>query len=462
MIKDSKVAPLKVALYIRVSTQEQTENYSIEIQRERMEALCASKGWVVGDAFIDGGYSGSNTERPGLQSMLTRLTEFDAVMVHKLDRLSRSQRDTMELIQEHFLKQNIHFVSVSETLDTSTPFGLAMIGILAVFAELERGAIAERMRGGLIKRSQEGFRTAGGNYDPSGYARRVDGDLEPIEYEVKMIQEIFNLYEQYLSITRVQERLKEQGYPMWRFNRIRQILSNRLYLGEVQFAKVSYKGRHEAIISEEQFNRVQSLLARHRGHNAHKAKESLFSGLILCNKCGEKYTSYTYKVKTKKFGNYFVRAYICRARRFPVEYDSKCFNKTWKHDDLQEIIFEEIRNLGNVKKIKGESTKKVNFDLMLKRQDDKIERLVDLYMEQVIGKNILDERLEKLKFEKEELVRKQNEAIAQEENTITQEDLKDYVISLEEADFPTRRAIVEKLIKRILIYDETVRVEWNL
>ena len=69
-----------------------------------MEATCKSKGWTVGDSFIDATYSGSNMDRPALQEMLSRLKEFDVVMVYRLDRLSRSQRDTMTLIQDHFLK----------------------------------------------------------------------------------------------------------------------------------------------------------------------------------------------------------------------------------------------------------------------------------------------------------------------------------------------------------------------
>lgn len=132
---------MKAALYIRVSTREQIENYSIPSQKERLEAFCKSKGWDVHDFYIDGGYSGSNTDRPDLQRMLSDIKNFDVVVVYKLDRLSRSQRDTMELIEDKFLKNDVEFVSITETIDTSTPFGRAMIGILSVFAQLERISI---------------------------------------------------------------------------------------------------------------------------------------------------------------------------------------------------------------------------------------------------------------------------------------------------------------------------------
>lgn len=302
-----------VAIYIRVSTQEQTENYSIEIQRERVEAYCISKGWNVKEIFVDGGFSGSSMDRPSLQNMLSKITDFDAVVVYKLDRLSRSQRDTMELIQDYFFKNKVDFASVTETLDTSTTFGMAMIGILAVFAELERGNIAERMRNGLIKRAQEGYKTSGGDREPSGYSRRPDGDLEPIAEEIEHIKMIFDYYERYFSITKVQQKLKEEGYPLWRFNRIRQILSNRLYIGDVSFAGEYYKGRHKPIITDEQFNRVQVMLEKHRGSNAKRAKQSLLSGLLNCGCCGEIYLTYSTNDKTKN-GIVKRKYYICRAR----------------------------------------------------------------------------------------------------------------------------------------------------
>ena len=197
---------MKAALYMRVSTREQIENYSIPSQKEKLEAYCKSKGWDIHDTYIDGGYSGSNIDRPDLQRLLGDIKDVDVVIVYKLDRLSRSQKDTLELIEDNFLKNNVEFVSLTETLDTSSPFGRAMIGILSVFAQLERENIAERMRNGHIKRAEEGYRGMGGDYDPSGYAR-VDGELVIKPDEKEHIQAVFDLYEQYHSITKAQNEL---------------------------------------------------------------------------------------------------------------------------------------------------------------------------------------------------------------------------------------------------------------
>jgi len=449
---------MKAAIYIRVSTADQVENYSIESQRERLEAFCKSKGWEIYDTYIDGGYSGASLERPALQEMLSSLNNFDAVVVYKLDRLSRSQRDTLSLIEEHFLTNNVDFVSITETLDTSTPFGKAMIGILSVFAQLERETIAERMRMGHIKRAEEGFRTSGGNYDPSGY-NRSNGLLEIKEEEAKHIQLVYDLYERYHSITKIQEHLKSIGEPVWRFRRYRDILSNRLYIGEVSFAGKYYKGQHEAIISVEQFDRVQTLLNRHKGHNAHKAKQSLLSGLITCGECGEPYMTYQSTDQTKK-GPVKYRYYICRARRFPSEYEKKCMNKTWNQNKLDDSITDAVKMLTFKNQFERKEKKPTNFNLLIKRIDEKIERLLVLYTEGKFDVDLLDKQLSKLNDEKEDLLDQKSKQEEESNSEFSLHQLHQYAIDLEKTDFKERQAIVQKLIDQVIIEGESIRVEW--
>ena len=122
--------------YVRVSTDNQLDNYSIEEQTERIKSYCKAKGWTLLHIYTDGGYSGGNTNRPALQKMLEAIKrgEAAAVVVYKLDRLSRSQKDTLTLIEDSFLSHNTDFISINENFDTSTPFGRAMIGMLSVFA----------------------------------------------------------------------------------------------------------------------------------------------------------------------------------------------------------------------------------------------------------------------------------------------------------------------------------------
>ena len=130
--------PLR-ALYIRVSTEAQAEEcYSIQAQTERLEAYCKAMGWDNYRCYTDGGYSGSNLDRPEMTRLIAdaRGGQLATVVVFKLDRLSRSQKDTLYLIEDVFLPHWVDFISLNESIDTSTPYGRAMIGILSAFAQL--------------------------------------------------------------------------------------------------------------------------------------------------------------------------------------------------------------------------------------------------------------------------------------------------------------------------------------
>src|SRR5690606_14146031 len=105
------------------------------------------------------------------------------------------------------------------------------------------------------------------------------------------------------------------------------------------------------IITKEQFDRVQILLDRHKGRNAHKAKEALLSGLMICGCCGENYVTWSSGTKAKRSYGRNYRYYLCRVKRFPSEYDKKCTNKNWNSQKIEELISEEIKNLLAEKKL---------------------------------------------------------------------------------------------------------------
>ena len=108
---------IKVGIYIRVSTQEQAnEGYSIDAQTDRLTSYCKSRDWKIYNTYIDGGFSGSNTNRPALHQLMQDIQEkkLNCVLVYKLDRLSRSQKDTLYLIEDVFLKNKIDFALVNK------------------------------------------------------------------------------------------------------------------------------------------------------------------------------------------------------------------------------------------------------------------------------------------------------------------------------------------------------------
>lgn len=128
---------MNIAGYARVSSEGQLDGYSIPQQMEIIENYCKIKEWNLIKIYVDGGFSGANTNRPALQDMIEHIDLYDLVLVYRLDRLSRSQRDTLALI-DLFAKHEVKFASVQENFDTSTPLGMAMVGILSTFAQLER------------------------------------------------------------------------------------------------------------------------------------------------------------------------------------------------------------------------------------------------------------------------------------------------------------------------------------
>lgn len=140
---------VRAAIYVRVSTEEQAEHgISIPAQKSRLISYCKTQGWEIYDFFIDSGYSGKNLERPAMQRLIedARNRKFNTALVLKLDRLSRRQKDVLCLLEDIFEPNNIGFKSATESFDTTTPFGKAALGMMAVFTQLERETIIERIR----------------------------------------------------------------------------------------------------------------------------------------------------------------------------------------------------------------------------------------------------------------------------------------------------------------------------
>jgi site-specific DNA recombinase len=291
----------RVAIYVRVSTQEQAEEgYSIQMQTERLKKYCEAKEWTVANIYTDPGYSGGNINRPALSKMLSDITagNIDLVLVYKLDRLSRSQKDTLYLIEDIFLKNNVDFVSMSENFDTSTPLGRAMIGILSVFAQLEREQIKERMAMGNIGRAKEGY-WRGGSGVPIGYNfTKGDSKLLVNEYEAMQVREIFDLFikgNTFHGIANIMRSKYSNRYSSWKnSSTIAKIITNTTYTGKLRYKGEEYEGQHEAIISEEIFRAAQIRYFEIKKSFTSSQKtpykgKHLLSGMIFCGNCGARY-----------------------------------------------------------------------------------------------------------------------------------------------------------------------------
>jgi len=146
---------MRVAVYGRVSTAEQ--NASMQV--DELRAYCSRRQWEIAEEFIDAGVSGSKESRPALNRLLAdaKRRKFDAVLVYRYDRFARSLRHLVNALAE-FDALGIHFVSLHEGVDTSTPNGRLVFGIFASIAEFERELIRGRVRSGLAAAKARGKR----------------------------------------------------------------------------------------------------------------------------------------------------------------------------------------------------------------------------------------------------------------------------------------------------------------
>lgn len=249
---------LKACVYTRVSTSEQAmEGYSIEEQERMCKAAIVSKGWEYIGTYSDPGISGRTMDRLGLQKMIRAIErgEIQAVVIYKLDRLSRKQRDTMTIIEDIFLENDVDLVSLNETLDTSTPWGRAMIGILSSFNQMESENIQMRTAMGKEAKATKGG-YAGGK-PPLGY-KSVNGELVVVEEEAEIVRLIYKLRKNGMTMVNIAEELNKRGLKTkqgneFRHSAIQGILNNKeMYLGHYRYGIGHFfKNHHDAIIKED-------------------------------------------------------------------------------------------------------------------------------------------------------------------------------------------------------------------
>lgn len=457
----------KVACYVRVSTESQLENYSIGEQIDRLEAYCKARDFVIYKIYTDGGYSGGNMNRPALQLMLEDIPKnlFDTVIVYKLDRLSRSQKDTLTLIEDYFIAGNINFISLCENFDTSSPFGRAMIGILSVFAQLEKDQITERFTMGRIGRSKQGLFHGGGNA-PKGY-RYIDGKLVVNEYEAAQIQEIFDLFLSGKSINAIQKHMSEKYQNnLWQnAGKISNVIKNPLYIGKVRFKGEMYDGQHTPIISEDVFNQANSLLkSEDREKNKTTSQKTPFragyilSSLVYCGKCGARYSA--------NHGYYKCYSRAKSTKKYIADPD--CKNKNWLIEDLDSIVCSEVLKLrqdGAIEKLfsqKSSSYEKKSYKQEIAKIDKQIARLVELYQLSDIPIDVLKSKLDDLKNQKDVL---ENKALEQDDMQKIQqfaENVNTFQSILDSGETEKIRMTLSVLIEKVIVDDDMISIKWRI
>lgn len=353
--------------------------------------------------FEDEGYSGGNLQRPDFQRMMedVRRRKFKAIIVYRLDRISRNISDFTGLIDE-LNKLDVSFVSIKEQFDTSTPMGRAMMFIISVFSQLERETIAERIRDNMYELAKTG-RWLGGN-TPTGFKSgsvskiTIDGKerksykLIPIPEEIEIPKMIFDLYMETDSLTAVEAELLRQrvktkrGKDFTRFA-IKGILQNPVYMvadedayhyfkdreAEIYFPKEAFDGscgimaynrtnqekgrttqllpvsewivaigKHAGVVPSKQWIKVQESLDRNKSKAYRKPRnnEALLTGLVYCS-CGER--MYPKLSQRTTASGEVIYTYVCKMKERSKR--ERCNRRNANGNILDAAIIEQIKSL---------------------------------------------------------------------------------------------------------------------
>jgi len=336
-----EIAPDKVAIYIRWSTEDQGEGTTLEVQLQGCRHYLLSQGWQVREdlIFIDDGHSGATLERPALGRLRRAVGDggVACVVVYKLDRLSRSVADTARLCMDEW--DGICWVkSAREPIDTTSQAGRMFFYTLMNYAEWERSVIRDRTHSGRLRRAQEG--RSPGITLPYGY----EGAFTVVPEEAEVVRGIFAAYRSGLGVLAIVADLNRRGVRFrngrpWQHNTVAYLLANPAYVGDLVWGRrmlnprsrrrpdeprrqvreqplVCRAGVYPPLVSRAEFDLVQAIRAgrpgvkRGGGGGRSVGSPYLLTGLLRCARCGAPLAG-----KQNSPGSAGGRYYVCTAGR---------------------------------------------------------------------------------------------------------------------------------------------------
>lgn len=294
------MTPVPCAIYTRKSSEEGLEQgfNSLDAQREACEAYVLSQktqGWRAMGCYDDGGFSGGNVERPGLQRLLADIAarRIKVVVVYKVDRLTRSLADFAKLV-ELFDAHGVSFVSVTQQFNTTSSMGRLTLNVLLSFAQFEREVTGERIRDKIAASKRKGMWMGG--HAPLGYLPH-ERSLVIDEPQAQRVREIFERYMALGCVKRLKDELDSRGWttPVREGRRpgggkafsrghLYRLLSNPIYIGRISHKAQVYPGQHAAIIDERLWHQVQDQLklnAQTYRDRSDAAEASALAGLLF-------------------------------------------------------------------------------------------------------------------------------------------------------------------------------------
>ncbi len=275
--KDESRSYTFASIYARTSSPNQRNNYSIEEQINECQKYCKQRGWLIRYVFVDQCQSGKSIDRPKFQLMLEKAKsrEFEVIVVWKLDRFCRSLVDLVN-VEKLLRNYGVQLCSVTEFVDTTSSVGRFNYRSLASVAELEREIIGERARLGLYALARENRWPNA--HPPLGYEKDGDGRLRVVASEAKLVRGIYNRYLKEKSMPAVAFWLNSVGAAtkngargVWNARTVKNILDNKIYIGQYQVAEHLEQIEALSIVSEQVFCSASHIMQRYQVGHAERA-----------------------------------------------------------------------------------------------------------------------------------------------------------------------------------------------
>ena len=470
LVNDIKIEKRRkiIAIYCRVSTDEQAEfGYSIDEQKRLLEEWCKANDYIIYKCYSDRGISGKNIkDRPALKELLSDAKEgkFDMVISWKINRVSRKLEDVLKIVSL-LEKNNITFKSYSEPFETDTPAGRMQFQMMALIGEFERGTIAQNVKMGMIAKAKSGNwcggRVLGYDIVPNNSPeeeKKGKNKLDINEKEAEIVRFIFNEYSKGKGYKAITNQINKLGYKTKKGNNfsvgsIRDILTNPVYIGEIRYNvrqnwsekrrrninpnPIRVKGKHEAIIDRELWDKVQLILESKKGKPSRIYDgEYPLTGILRCPKCGAgmviSRTTNTLADGTKKR-----IAYYC-CGNWKNKGTSVCNSNTIRVDKANEYVFKKIEEL-----VSNEAMIKAVVKNINKERKDKVKPA-----KRLLGD--IDKELEKLDKRKRKIFEAyEDDILTKEEFQIRKDELNEKIRILEEEKKPLLNTISEDVSEEI-------------
>ncbi|MCM1508473.1 MAG: recombinase family protein [Ruminococcus flavefaciens] len=370
----------KVLAYLRYSSHNQDDGNSIYAQTTTIENYTNSHNMEVENCYIDMAKTGRNTNRPQYQQMLEDIKNKNVsakcIVVRAIDRLHRNAKNQLDDL-EWFAKHGIRLISVTDGIDTETETSKLLTTIKAAVAEDFSETLSKNTRAALLECAKQ-CRHLGGNA-PLGYKVNADGFYEIDELKSPIIRDIFSLYLQGMGYDYIINYLKNKGFKTATGNdftktSLHTILKNKKYTGTYIYDKSTpknsegkrnshtYKEKYieipngiPAIISEDDFNKVQQKMAGNAKKQITRASKNYYAlnGVLYCGECGKAFSGNVNHSNNRRY--------------FQYRGNCQCKVKNIRMDKLNNFVFYAIQQCIFSPDNKDEIMKKINTKLATQR-----------------------------------------------------------------------------------------------